>query len=958
MASLSGVSSSNMTSSLYNSANIISGLASGMDTEGMIESLVKSYQTKISQLNQKATKLEWKQEGYRSIISKMVGFSSKYTSYTSGTNLLSTGFFSSAVKVAALGKYADSVTASGKTSSNVSLNAVHQLATAAQYRTNGNMVSGDGRSIQASAGMDLEGTTTLGNLNGGLTLTYGSQTVTINFDQVADVKAMEEIRAQMEADGKEKITDADVLAELINQKLSGQKISLSGGKTADASDRIQLSVLNGAISFTDKANAGNSVYISGASGNVGTNLGITEALKNVKTDKDRITRLSINENSLTREVDNWEYLSGKTMNMSLDGVTKSITMPKIVKGEDGDDNYYIADTEDADGKLLEYNAENYTKALNSIVNAAYKGKVKVSNTATDGSLQLRFDVQEGSNLVINTSVGDALGIGRTATSYLNTSKTLGELLDEDQLGSLTPAVDEEGNELLDKSGNKLYTFEINGVKVGNYSKDSTLADLMDDINKSDAGVKVSYSQTTKNFLFEAKETGADSKVELGDGLAKAMFGVPGSSDGSGNGSSDGSNIKFSEAFKNVDWGDSDRYVEFDFPDFSYAFLATSDMTIKDVVDKLNESTAHTWHGYTFSYDETTGRIVSTSEDGDDYVPKATLKGTDIRDEDDPGVELEYKTNVSYTAGQDAVFDVTVNGEQIQMARSTNSVNIDGLTINMEGTFNTKVDEDGNPVPPDKDGKYQVENTKDAVTFKSTTDSDKIIDVIKTMIADYNTMMSEVKSAYSTMPYQSSNGAFANYEPLTDEDREGMTESAIERYEEKAKQGILFGDRTLSALYTKMNQAFSFSNRADIDALKDMGISVSYDIGSSSQVITLDEDKMRAMLDSDPDRVADLFTKTDGIMDRMKTQLDYYAKTAGEPKGILIQQAGSPLSPLSLMSNTWQTQIDNLGAQIEKWQGKLSAQVDRYTQQFSRMEQLINQMNSQSSALAGLMGGSS
>ena len=77
MASLSGVSGSNMTSSLYNSANVISGLASGLDTEGMIENLVKSYQAKINQLNQKVTKTEWKQDAYRSIISKMVGFGSK-----------------------------------------------------------------------------------------------------------------------------------------------------------------------------------------------------------------------------------------------------------------------------------------------------------------------------------------------------------------------------------------------------------------------------------------------------------------------------------------------------------------------------------------------------------------------------------------------------------------------------------------------------------------------------------------------------------------------------------------------------------------------------------------------------------------------------------------------------------------------------------------------------------------
>ena len=130
MASINGVSSSNMTSSLYNSANTISGLASGLDTEGMIENLVKSYQTKINQISQKVTKTEWKQEAYRSIISKMVGFTQKYTSYNSpATNLLSPGFFSSAVKILTKGTYADNVTASGKSHSEMGLDLDQALAT-------------------------------------------------------------------------------------------------------------------------------------------------------------------------------------------------------------------------------------------------------------------------------------------------------------------------------------------------------------------------------------------------------------------------------------------------------------------------------------------------------------------------------------------------------------------------------------------------------------------------------------------------------------------------------------------------------------------------------------------------------------------------------------------------------------------------------------------------------------
>ena len=57
-----------------------------------------------------------------------------------------------------------------------------------------------------------------------------------------------------------------------------------------------------------------------------------------------------------------------------------------------------------------------------------------------------------------------------------------------------------------------------------------------------------------------------------------------------------------------------------------------------------------------------------------------------------------------------------------------------------------------------------------------------------------------------------------------------------------------------------------------------------------------------------------------------------------------------------MNNQWQKEIDKYNTQIDQWQSKLTSQVERYTSQFTRLEMLINQMNSQSSTLAGLMGG--
>lgn len=934
MASISGTTSSNTVSSLYNSSNVISGLASGLDTEGMIENLVKSYQTKINSLNQQATKTEWKQEAYRSIISKMVAFTQKYTSYNSpATNLLSPSFFNNAVKVATQGLYKDKVTASGKTSSDIALNAVHQLATSAQYRVGDSRLnSGDGTSIQASAGLDLNGKTPLGTLNGSMTVIYGSQKLNINFNEVTDQKAIEEIRTKLGEDA----TDTDVLAELINQKLEGQKINFSNGQSENAEDRVQAVVEDGSIVFKDlKEGAGNTLYISSASGNVADKLGLS--LDKADENKDVKSFKLGNDFSLTREENTAEYLSGKTMNLNLNGTTKQIKLPTIKDGKlvDADGNVL----KDEDGKDMDLTPDNYLKVLNDSLNKAFKGKVTASNALGEGKdkLQLRLDVEKGSDLLVNTDVGEALGIGQSASTYLNTNKTLEDLKDKDGksiLDGLTPTKDKDGKDV--------YKFEINDVTIGEYAKDTKLSTILNDINSNkEAGVKVSYSQTTKEFTFTSKETGADSEIKIEGGLAKAMFGTTNIPDNSGTG--------FGAAY-GVSWLDGEN-VSFKVGESKspYSFSVSKTDTMEDVANKLNNHISN--FGLTASYDKYSGGLKVTDKNG------AAVNLEMWIDDPDLGrktltLKEEYKPKIDYTAGQDAKFTATINGKKMEMTRSSNSVNIDGLTINMNATFDSTKDEDGNTITDPT----QIE--KNVVTFKSTTDSDKIVDVVKTMIEDYNAMLSEIRGAYSTLPAQKTDGS--SYEPLTSDQASNYSTSEQEKYEEKAKQGILFADRDLSSLYDKLRNVFSPAGE-DGSILRGMGITTSYDIGTGALTITLDEDKLRSMLDSDPDMVADAFTKTSGaggVMQNLKTTLDTYAKTSGEPKGILIQKSGSPLSPLSLMSNTWQKQIDNYNKQIEKWQDKLSSQVDRYTQQFSRLEQLIAQMNSQSSALAGMMGGGS
>ena len=835
MASVNSVSSS--SSSIYGNRNVISGLASGMDTESMIENAISGYKTKISTLQQKRTKVEWQQEVYRSIIGKMASFSDKYTSYASSTNLLSSSFFNQAVKVTATGKYADMVSASGKTSSNVQILGVKQLAKAATYT-----VSGIGGSKSAEkpeftgSAVDLTKTQELSNVSGSLTIKYGGdRSYTIDFGEL------------------ENYADVDKMADAIRSKLGEQTMTLSDGTSVKASEKIKVEVTDGNIVFSDNSTAGNAVTISGATGKIKDTLKITangtESTLNTKGVK------LVNEDAKLGD-----YLAGKELTLTLDGVTKKITLPE-------------PKYTDNDKKTLD--VATYQDDLQKAINGAFgadKDKYKVTVAANrpqdapnGNSFALTFSTQPGSTLSVSGDAAKALGLDKAAT-YVNTSKTLGELGIQnwdnfkkvEAEGDVKPVnkkdgtgvdyyTDSKGNRVkkedggntwyrVDDKGEYLREFKINGKLVGAFNKDTALETVLTSINgNADAGVTVNYSKTTNQFQFTTRETGASSQIEMGDGLAKALF--------------DG----------------------------------------------------------------------GTKEDG-----------------------------------QDAIFSMMVNGKPLDgISRSSNTFDVDGMSVSLKGTFGAYGDSD----KLNLDSEPNLAAAKaDAVSFTASSDADKIIDAIKSMVEDYNAMVTEIKNAYSTLPQQKSNGKY--YEPLTEEDKADMSESSIKAHEEKAKQGLLFADRDLSALYTQLTSAISMSGKDGAD-LKAIGITSNYSNGLTT--LSLNENKLRAALETDPDKVRDVFSKSvdsgsssNGLMQALKSPLDMYSKTRGT-KGILVQKAGSTLAPTTLYKNTLQNKLDDFDTQIEKWQDKMADQVDRYTSKFTALEKLIAQMNSQSSALAGFLG---
>ncbi len=923
MASITSLSNSSYnSSSIYGNRNVLSGLASGMDTEAMIENAVAGIKLKIENLVKKRTKVEWQQEAYRSIIDKAVNFNTKYTSYSSKTNLLSASFFNSAVNTAVNGTWKDKITASGKTSSDIKINAVKQMAKAATYTTSGlgGKFKGEINGIEGAKGLDLNESMDVSNISGSLSIQYGSgkqgASFTISFDELDDI-----------------VGSGQELADAINEKLADVTYTYTKNgfqETTTADKAVQAVYMGGEIVFKDVLGNGNKVSIGGVSGDMEDTLGISAGDTSISVNYD--TKWSSSKTTA-------EYLEGKELGVTYNGTTKKISMDKVLERM-GDQ----AGQENAQFQI----------ALQEELDSAFgSGKIKVDR-GQDGKLSLTPS-GEGDTLALGGTALKGLGFTEDNTNYVNTGKKLSELLGEDFLDKAQKlkaegevknsadgkySVDSKGNRVskgedgeyyrVDADGEFLYDFSINGANIS-VTKNTTLERLMNSINSSaEAGVKVSYSKLTNEFQFTASQTGASGRIEFG-GLAKDMFvthdreASDSFADTYGLGLSDGQSKCFAFSFEGRD----------------LSFEISSGDSMQDVADHLNMLLSN--YDQTASYDELTGQIMVTDKTGkmvdfELYEGQSSSAGTKI---DRPEFES------SFTSGQDAVMDVEINGKRFEdLTRSSNSFDLDGLTVNVKGTFEAKAAEDGKDYEP--------------ITFATSTDTDKIVDVIRQFVDDYNEMATEIKNQYSTLPAQKSNGA--KYEPLTSEQEDQYSESELKAYYEKAKQGVLFGDTNLSGMYSKLLSAIA-PGGTDGQTLREIGIGTSYSNGMTT--LSLDEDKLRAALESDPDKVKNAFTKSkeggsssDGLMTRMQDTLNTYVKTTGEPKGILIQRAGSNKAYTSLNNNTLKTQIDNIDNQIERWQNKMASQIDRYTTQFSRLEQLIAEMNSQSSAMMGLMGGSS
>lgn len=347
-------------------------------------------------------------------------------------------------------------------------------------------------------------------------------------------------------------------------------------------------------------------------------------------------------------------------------------------------------------------------------------------------------------------------------------------------------------------------------------------------------------------------------------------------------------------------------------------------TIDSLISAVNKSGA----GVTMEFSTLTNTFMITSDNmgtgenisisGDEAVTKAL------------GLTAEDGSIIGYTAGQNAVFEI--NGQEIY--HNSNSYTMDGTTFTIDDSI-------------ELDKTYNISVSKSY---------DDVKQLVKDFVKDYNQLIDDVYGYTATSPKRDSKNNL--YEPLTDAEREEMSDDEIEKWEKLAKQGVIYNDSTVNGIMSKMRMVLYNSVTLD-DGTKfgiyGMGIKTSSEYTDHGK-LEIDEDAFDKAFDADPEAIAKLFTDGEsGIMQQVKGVLDDAVRTTTDVKGSLIRKAGLK-SGATATDNFLYKEMQKVNDRIKTLQDRYDAKEEYWWKVFTNMESAMSKLNSQTSYLSSYLGG--
>jgi flagellar hook-associated protein 2 len=477
------------------------------------------------------------------------------------------------------------------------------------------------------------------------------------------------------------------------------------------------------------------------------------------------------------------------------------------------------------------------------------------------------------------------------------------------------------------------------ISLENYTVDNIAANLEAAIAEQFGVGKVDVSFADGKLTMDTTATGGASKITLSasadDGLTDLGF-----ESGASNRISTSSTLASLAGKLSGELTFVDDTVSFDVNGKTFSFNATD--TLKTVMDRVN---ADGDAGVTMRYNEVTDKL--------EVQAKKTGAGQTLVLQEAGGSSFFAAMGISIASGSyvengdDA--QIQINGSEI-VTRSSNTFTVNDMSYTLLKTHETDEADTSISVGQDVTGS---------------------MDLIKEFVGKYNEVLDMINN-------KTSEKYSREFLPLTDAQREAMSEDQVEQWEGKAKTGLLQNDSMLQGLAQKLRQALTDAVDGAGLTLRDIGISsTSY---QERGKLTIDEDKLKTAMETKGDQVATLLngqpegvssysrtlsaeersTRYDavGLFQRVSDILDDHVSTLRDTngkKGLLLEKAGIT-GDASVGLNDIQKELTGFDDRITTLLDRLADKEEAYYRRFTAMEQALQRMNDQSSWLASQLGG--
>lgn len=331
-------------------------------------------------------------------------------------------------------------------------------------------------------------------------------------------------------------------------------------------------------------------------------------------------------------------------------------------------------------------------------------------------------------------------------------------------------------------------------------------------------------------------------------------------------------------------------------------------TMDDVTAKINNSKL----GITAFYDQQSNTFMMTKREAGNFNGDENTSEMEFS-----GLFLTSVVGLNTDSEQGGT-NATVNINGVTTQRNSNTFSINGVTFTLN------------------------ENMTESAVISVNNDTDKTFDAIKNYVEKYNELITKINEKTSQAIYR-------DYKPLTDDERETLSEKQIEQWEEKARSGLLKNDSILTSGLGQMRSDFysPLSNASGaFNQLAQIGISTSANYREGGKLV-INEEKLREAVQQDSASVMQLFTANG--TDKSSQGL---ARRLRETIGSTIQQVEARAGNTARTNQqfTMGRELLNVDKRISTFEMRLQQKETRYWRQFTAMEKAINVSNQQSMQL--------